>query len=80
MVLDCMRIESEKGLYRGKREREARGGETCITRTRLRSYDTLTSFKVVSLRHSRAATLISSRGGPVPFWKGRREGGIGHIA
>ncbi len=49
-------------------------GETCITRTGLRPYDTLTGFKVVSLRHTGAATLISSRGGPVPCWKGERGG------
>ena len=61
------------------KERERKGwGETCITRTRLRPYDTLTGFKVVSLRHTGAATLISSRGGPVPCWKEERgEGGRG---
>ena len=69
MVLDWMRRESERRLDRG--EREARRGETCITRTGLRPYDTLTGFNVVSLRHTGAATLIFSRGGPVPCWEGR---------
>ncbi len=50
------------------------GGKICITRTGLRPYDTLTGFKVVSLRHTGAATLIPSRGDPVPCWKGE-EGG-----
>ena len=49
------------------------GGETGITRTGPRPYDTLTGFNVVSLRHTGAATLILSRGGPVPCGKGRRE-------
>jgi hypothetical protein len=57
-----------------KRERQG-GVETSITRIRLRPYDTLTGLKVVSLRHTGAATIISSRGGPVPFFKGGREGG-----
>ena len=74
MVLDWMRIESERRLDRGERGRQG-GGETCITRTGLRPYDTLTGFNVVSLRHTGAATLILSRGGPVPCWKGGREGG-----
>ncbi len=52
------------------------GRVTGITRTGLRPYDTLTGFKVVSLRYSRAATLIFSRGGPVPCWNaGRGERG-----
>ena len=72
MVLDWMRIESERRLDRGERGREG-GGETCITRTGLRPYDTLTGFNVVSLRHTGAATLIFSRGGPVPCGKGGRE-------
>ena len=77
MVLDWMRIESERGLHR--EEREARRGRDCITRTGLRPYDTLTGFNVVSLRHTGAATLISSRGGPVTCWKGGRgREGIGH--
>ena len=57
-----------EGLTEG-RGREG-GGETCITRTGLRPYDTLTGFNVVSLRHTGAATLIFSRGGPVPCWEG----------
>ena len=73
MVLDWMRIESERRLDRGERGRRGEG-ETCITRTGLRPYDTLTGFNVVSLRHTGAATLILSRGGPVPCWKGEREG------
>ena len=64
-----MRIESERRLDRGEGGRQGRG-ETCITRTGLRPYDTLTGFNVVSLRHTGAATLIFSRGGPVPCWKG----------
>ena len=71
MVLDWMRRESERRLDRGERQG---GGETCITRTGLRPYDTLTGFNVVSLRHTGAATLIFSRGGPVPCGKGEREG------
>jgi hypothetical protein len=62
----------------GKREGERQGGsETSITRTGLRPYDTLTGFKVVSLRHTGAATLIFSRGGPVP-WKEERGGDRGY--
>ena len=49
------------------------GGETCITMTGLRPYDTLTDFKEVSLRHTGAATLIFSRGGPVPCWEEEGE-------
>jgi hypothetical protein len=60
-----MGIESERRLDREERERQA-GRVTPITWTSLRPYDTLTGFKVVSLRHTGAATLIFSRGGPVP--------------
>ncbi len=76
MVLDWMRIESERRLDRGERRRQGRG-ESCITRIGLRPYDTLTGFNVVSLRHTGAATHIFTRGGPVPCWKGgigREEG------
>jgi hypothetical protein len=53
-----MRIENERRL--GREEREARRGETCITRTGLRPYDTLTGLNVVSLRNTGAATLVFS--------------------
>ena len=67
-----MRIESERRLDRGEGGRQGRG-ETCITRTGLRPYDTHTGFNVVSLRHTGAATFIFSRGGPVPCEKEGRE-------
>jgi hypothetical protein len=75
-----MRIESERReRLTGERERRKEEEEICITRTELRPDDTLTGFKVVSLRQTGAATLISSRGGPVTCWKGGRgREGIGH--
>ena len=59
-----------EGLTEERERGRQGGGETCITRTGLRPYDTLTGFNVVSLRHTGAATLILSRGGPVPCGKG----------